>query len=289
MLLVKLTSFIICLCLLLFVSAPAAAGEKIKVAVIEKLAQRYKLLLSENEGDVTNISEVTGENSTRGLVQLVIIKQALYKGGLDVDFDFILTPNSTRSNALLRSGDAVISPHLGLIQSQPKETFLSSVVIESRTLTKGVYGLASNKALMEIKSIADLKPLTGVLQTSWSSDIKTLKKHDITQIDLVNKYHNIFTRIAHRGLDYTLLELSYNKELIRYSNKIQLHPVPNIVIKLEGTRHFFISKKHADGKRVFQALEKGLQIMKEEGTIQKYFKKIKVIRDDLEHFKVLNE
>ena len=62
--------------------------------------------------------------------------------------------------------------------------------------------------------------------------MQTLKSHGITQIELVPKYYNLFTRIAHRGIDYTLLDYPHNDELIQYNNKIKLSPVPNLMLEI---------------------------------------------------------
>jgi len=276
------------------INAPVTASEKIKVAVSTGLALRYDDLLTKQKINVNNLSDAGIKGATRGFIQLIIIKQALYKGGLDVDFEFIEAPNEQRSNVLISEGKTVISHHLLPQTSQPSNTFKSTVIMESRTLKKGIYGLSTNKTLMNVKSIEDLKPLKGVLMSSWPTDIKTLENAGITQLALVPKYQNIFTRIAHRGTDYTLLEhpyfhgKSYKNILIQHMKNIKLFPVPNIVIAMEDSRHFYVSKKHTDGKRIFTALEKGLKIMKDEGTIKKYFQQINVIRKDLDDYKVLN-
>ena len=267
----------------------ARASEKIKVVAVKGLAQQYNKIFLQKNVNVINITELGIKGTSLSLAHLVIMQQALYKGGLDIDFDFVISPNHKRSGALLSSGKAVISSFFSYAEAQPKDTYISSAVMAPRTLKKGIYGLASNKALMRVKSLDDLKPLKGVLVEAWKNDMKILKSHGITQIEVVPKYLNIFTRIAHRGIDYTLLDYPHNDELIQYNNKIKLYPVPNLMLELEGSRHFFISKNHPDGKRVFTALEKGLGIMKDDGTIEKYFRQIKIIRDDFKHYKVLNK
>jgi len=269
-------------------------SEKLTVAVPKNLSHQYIELFNQQQKSALNITDIDKSRLTPSMVQLIIIKQALLEGGLPVVFEFIKVPNEQRAGALLTNGDAVISTFIASEKSQPQVTYKSSTVLESGILKKGVYGLPSNEALMKIESMEDLKSLKGILVSSWNSDIETLENFGIKQLELVPKYQTIFTRIAYRNTDYTLLDFPYNKTpdnkpLIRYHNGIKLYPVPNTAIEIEGDRHFFISKKHPDGKRIFQALEKGLKTMKDEGIIEEYFRQINVIRDDSDHFKILNK
>jgi len=262
--------------------------ESIKIAITKKLFDRYQKFLSDNQIDVLTVKNLALEKVTRGVAHLIIIKQALHKGGLDVEFEFVFIPNTQRARAFISNGGVVLSPYLGRKEEQPKDSFISSVIVKPRVLTKGIYGLASNKALMSVKSFEDLKAYKGVLVSTWTSDVQTLEKHGITQFELVPHHKNIFIRIAYRGLDYTILDFPRRDSLIKFHGEVELFPIPNISIESIGARYFFISRKHPDGKFIYQALEKGLKLMKSNGTINEYFRQIKVIRDDLDSFKPIN-
>jgi len=145
----------------------ARASEKIKVVAVKGLAQQYNKIFLQKNVNVINITELGIKGTSLSLAHLVIMQQALYKGGLDIDFDFVISPNHKRSGALLSSGKAVISSFFSYAEAQPKDTYISSAVMAPRTLRKGIYGLASNKALMRVKSLDDLKPLKSVLVKAW--------------------------------------------------------------------------------------------------------------------------
>ena len=284
--------------LILIFCYPAIASantiEKIKVAVNKNTPQLYSNILRQQPTTTIKVTDLKGQRLTPAVIQILIIKQALHYGGLTIDFEFVVAPNKKRAAALLTGGKVVISNFIGFLKSQPEAAHISSPVIESKALLKGIYGLATNTALMKVKSIDDLKLLKGVLVSSWLSDIATLKSHGLTQIELTPNYQTLFTRITYRDTDYTLLDFPYwknsdNQPLVRHLNENKLYAVPNVAIAIEGSRHFFISKKHPDGERVYQALEKGLKIMKEQGTIKKYYQQINMFNNGLTGFKVLNE
>jgi hypothetical protein len=53
--------------------------------------------------------------------------------------------------------------------------------------------------------------------------------------------------------------------------KIHLVPVEGIAVVLKDSRHFVISKLHPEGAEAFQAINKGLKILREKGTISKAY------------------
>lgn len=69
--------------------------------------------------------------------------------------------------------------------------------------------------------------------------------------------------LKHRRGDLYLGELviSGEKNLQLNCDDLMLKPIRGIKITLEKSRHFVISKKYPNSKNIFQALEKGLQIL----------------------------
>jgi hypothetical protein len=56
----------------------------------------------------------------------------------------------------------------------------------------------------------------------------------------------------------------------------------------KNTYQFIIAENHPDGQRVYQALEKGLGMMREQGLIKEYFQQLIPHRSDLPNWKILN-
>jgi len=66
----------------------------------------------------------------------------------------------------------------------------------------------------------------------------------------------MFNQVLFRGVDFTIQEFANTPDLVYEFPKGRLVPVPGIKIALDASRHFMVSKKHKDGKSVFEALEK---------------------------------
>jgi len=280
---------VIALLLAASLSVSVQAAETIQVTVSQWVADRYDTILAQQQTDLLDITDLSVDRATQQFVNLVIIKQALHKGGISVDFDFVVSPNSRRAFSLLRNNKAVLMPMLIFKNAIPNDLLSSSPLITSNNLLKGIYGLKSNKSLMAVTNLTQLQQHSAVTKADWKQDISILKQLNLKSVDTVNQYITIYKRIAFRNTDFTLLDFPFNKQNMQQSGEIKLYPVPNLAIELKGSKHFVFSKSHPDSKRLLQAFEKGLVIMKKDGLIQKYYQQAKIIRTDLSHLNVINK
>jgi hypothetical protein len=73
-------------------------------------------------------------------------------------------------------------------------------------------------------------------------------------------------------VDFILMPFNSTPDKSFTMDKIHLIPVNGIGVILKDSRHFVISKKHPRGEEAFQAINKGLNIMRQQGTIIKAYK-----------------
>ena len=71
-------------------------------------------------------------------------------------------------------------------------------------------------------------------------------------------------------------------------NKYHIVAIDGIKVSLNDSRHFLVSKKHPRGKETFEALQKGLKILKDKNAFTKAYKDIGFINSEVNHWKVLN-
>jgi len=268
---------------------PAAPQTTIKIAVTQRLADFYQSALKKEQKQVINFTEQNLIDTTKGFVSLVILQQALHKGGLSSNVEFIISPNLNRSQLLVQSGDALLT--LTTIQENYTlpNTFKSSPLIHSKDMVRGIYGLKSNHALMKVKALDELKKFTATTNSAWREDLTSLQAIEPAKLDVVSSLKSVFTRIAYRNIDFTLLDLPKGTpEFQRHHEEIILVPVPGLFINTRNKRHFLISEKHPDSQITYQALEKGLKIMREQGLIKKYYRQVKQFPSDIPDWKILN-
>lgn len=264
-------------------------AQTIPISVPKNLVERYYEILQREGKRAEEFEHFNIKKVTKGFVSLVIIKQALTAGGLDVDFELIMAPNSSRGAMLVQSGVAVMSQQTMFKELFTDDLWMSSVILGSGEHIKGIYGLASNKALMQVSTLEGLQKLSAVINTAWKHDIRTLEDIMLDSLHITPNYDAQFKLIKYREIDFTLLDFSHDIEKPQIYGGVELYPVPNVAIEIIGDRHFMVSKKHPDGAKVYQALEKGLKTLRSKGLIRQYYGEAKVIRSDLSDWKILNK
>ncbi|WP_440875343.1 hypothetical protein [Thalassotalea sp. PLHSN55] len=220
----------------------------------------------------------------RTVADLLIFQQALIAGGITAKLNYLIVPNLKREFLLLKHGEIVASPRIISEGSVSDDVKLSTAIIKKGNFKKLMYGLKSNQKLMSANNLDDLKELRAVLASGWKYDKEKLTQLGFKHIITTYNYPTIFKLIKHRDIDFTLLDLPSRENMLKYYQGIELAPVPNIIITLPNSRHFMISRNHADSEKVSQALTKGIRILHENGTIKKYYQQAKMYHPRFEQW-----
>jgi len=270
--------------------ASAAMPITVQVAVNKKTAGDYQSTLKQTQKKAVELTAIDIKSTGRGAISLIIFVQALDKAGFAVNFEFVISPNSKRHDALVQSGAVLLAMRTLAQGYTPKDTLKSSPLLDSEHSLRGIYGLKSNHALMKIKTLEELRKFSAITQHTWESDIKFLQGIELPQLDLSHSKDSIFKHIAFRNADFTILALTnyLSPDFQRKFGEITLTPVPGLLIMRKEIYQFIIGEKHPDGQRIYQALEKGLGIMREQGLIKKYYQQDLPHRSDLPNWKILN-
>ncbi len=267
----------------------ASPNKTITIAVTQRLANLYQKIIEQKQKPIIEFTDTDLIDTTKGFASLVILKQALHNAGLVTSIEFVISPTYKRNQLLVQSGDALLTLSTLREDYTPSGLLKSSVLISSRDMARGIYGLKSNHTLMKVKTIDELKNFSAATNKTWGGDIKALQTIGTTKLDLLFSLRSIFMRIAYRNTDFTLLDLPKGvPEFQRQYKEVTLVPVPGLFINTKTTRHFLISKVHPDSQTVYQSLEKGLEIMREQGLIKKYYRQVKTFPSDLPHWKIHN-
>ena len=253
------------------------------VAVTQVVANRYHVFIEKNQKQAIDLTHLSiTETNQEGPIRLVILQQAMHKAGLAVNIDFLISPNAKRSELMVQGGEALIS------MSWPEDTFKSSALFNQQDRIRGIFGLESNHALMKVKTLEELRKFSAVARTARKNDVRILRTIAPSSLRVVNTREAVFGLIAYRNIDFTLIGLHNEKNGFKRSEGgVTLVPVPGILIKPNASSHFYVSKKHKHGEMVYQALEKGLVIMREQGLIKLYAQQLQKFKPDLQHWKTI--
>ena len=283
--------------------ASADSPITVEVAATSGMINEFKRLLESVNNEVIALPTKVLKDKDLPVITLVILKQALHHGGLLVKFDFMRSPNHARSQALVQSGDVLVAMVDIEDDSTPKDTLKSSSLGSSPIIYRGIFGLESNHALMKVKTLKELKKFTAVTNSSWDDTIALLQEISPAELYLAPNRDSLFKMIAYRNFDFTALNFKekpekgyylHNKHNAPKGNKKLdnplLVPVPGVSLQIlqSSSLHFILAKKRPESQKVYQALEKGLAIMRQQGLLQQYVNNSHLARPNLIHLKVLN-
>jgi len=272
---------------LLLLLSDIFAQSLLKITIREDRMQEYLQFLAEKGRKVEDITDVSSKYSSRNLAEIVIICQALKEGGYPVTLDFVLAPNYAREMALVQTGEATIMHQSAWTTDFNGQVYQSPVVIEKGKFVKGLYVAAAKAGQFKIESIADLKELTCVSSNTWNIDWATLRQIGLKKLDSTSQKENMLKMVLLRNIDFTPQEFTTEPDLALNIAEGKLLPIPGIKLALDDSRSFMISRSTPDGKIVADALAKGVAILKEKGTIDKYYTQCGLYRNDLSSWKTL--
>lgn len=258
------------------------------VAAHPATIELYSLLMNDSKNSIVKIEHIEGDFATRAVADIIILEKALIAGEIDFEIEFISVPNAARARNLVFSGKALISSSTFFSSSFIEDVYKSREILPAGAYIKGIYCLESNSDLLSMKSLDELKNFTAVSLRSWKLDWSTLEKLDLRELNSVNNFEFIYNLIGKRGVDFSLMEIPNGTDFHLEFNGITLIPVPDILISLNDSRHFMVSRQHPVGEVVYQSLERGLEVLNKTNIIRNLMTDAGFYRKDLESWQILN-
>lgn len=227
-----------------------------------------------------------------GPVEHVIFRRALLLGGLDAVFEDDVVPNSARARQEIRNA-SVVGGGAGqwhyYLAENPADVLESDPVILLGEYEKGLYTTLEKAGKLKIETLADLKTLSAVTSNAWVIDWATLSRLPLKSLLSAPTRPAQFRMVKGARADFTIQDFAATRDMsIEEEEGIRLYPLRGVKIVLSGTRHYFISKNHPDGPKVFEALQRGLRIMRQSGEIRRAFTESGVFHKDVKSWTVLN-
>ena len=261
-----------CLWLLLaFWVGNAAASTLVRVPMTAD--EKRKLDSFVRGRDILQINEFASpELDSVGPIEHVIFRKALLLGGLDAKFEEAIVPNSVRAREetalceVTGGGTAHWHPYYAQFA---RETYESSAVIAQGVYEKGLYTTREKAAVLKITGPDGLRQLVGVTSDTWVIDWATLQGLPLKALYSGANRTAQFRMVQGGRADFTLQDFAATPDMSIEDQGVRLYPVPGVKIALGGTRHYFICRKAPDAAKVFAALQKGLQIMRQSGEIDR--------------------
>lgn len=228
------------------------------------------------------------------LVELALLHLALDKGGYRGSTVYVNLKDSDqpRTSHYLKAGLGTISSEASasinkVLPKNHKDVFhLTSALISS--IDVGVYTTTEQLKTIQLNNTSDFNRLTAVVDYDWPLDIAFLQTLPLKKLEKVKTWTNAYKMIQAQRANFCIAAFSNNTDLSNTADGITLYPVPNVKLSFPRDRRWLISKQHPAGEQAIKSIEKGLSILRTEGTIRKSYVKAGVINDSVRHWKVLN-
>ncbi|MEQ2352868.1 hypothetical protein [Pseudoalteromonas piscicida] len=264
------------------------ASEALNVFIRDDVLADYQRFIGER--DVTKITDFSGQYLRRDVVDMVIAQQALQKGGFDKAF--IFTPGfvSFRESNLLEKGEQLLhfdSYWKADLENKGRLLFISEPVIQKGQYFAGIYHGIDNQKVKQLKEEQGLTQLTSVSNPKWQTDWQTLESLPLKQLYAEPDWMSQARMVSKGWVDFMLMPLMPKLDNRFVLEDVELIANEHLVVLLNDSRHFAVSRLHPEGERAFAALQKGLAILREQGRITSAYQQAGLI-PDLKKYQVVN-
>jgi hypothetical protein len=240
---------------------------------------------------ILSIEDFSGPNSHRDVVEFILVQQALALGGSKIDFTFTLGNYDARNIRLLQSGLLLISFDslwLSQIIKFSENIYISDPVIRKGEYWAGLYTSADNSRALTTKKLADISKLSIVSNKNWYVDWKTVTQLAPKALTHEEEWISMAKLVSLQWVDVMLAPFNLIQPFTYQGDGYNIMAIDGIKVALNDSRHFVVSKKHPKGKETFIALQKGLKILRERGSIIKAFEQSGFFNDQVQEWTVIN-
>lgn len=270
-------SILFCLCILV-----ASTGQAVEVLVGKNAYEGYEAFLDGR--DPLKVSDYSGLNSNREVVELLLLQQALALGGYEKSVELIVEPLSyLRRIRLIANGSYALWANTAWYTDvcQINESlYITKPVIERGEYIVGLYTHPDNEKALAAKNLDDVRQLVAISNENFRVDWETLSSlHLRHEIYNNSNWYSYAKLLANGRADFMLFPFQPNGGQILLHSQFTkngdtetltpLVPVPGLQLYLDGSRHWIVSRAHPEGERIYQALERGLAKLKLSGTRKK--------------------
>ena len=260
-------------CLLMLIASTAVLAAPVLIKSSITAVEKHKVDAFLGGRSALEVNRYSSPDlSSIAPLEHVLFRKAILLGGIDAVFEDLIVPNSARGRASVHNGSALSggSAHWHIYyQALCDHVFESDVVIAPGVYEKGLYVAQDRLKQIRIKSRDDLARLSVVSDKNWEADWATLAELKPAKLYSAPTRASQFKMVGAGRADFTLQDFSNLPDLSIEEQGVRLYPVPGVKIALEGTRHFFINKDSPHSRAVFEALQKGLKILKQRGEIDR--------------------
>jgi hypothetical protein len=223
----------------------------------------------------------------RTTLEFFIVCRAIRIGGIEATYSIKNYPNSARALLEMKKGSFMIMVDLPWGKySHDENLYQSEAVLQVGDFVKGIYTRPDHTALLNVKTLEELRNFTVVSNKIWFYDWAVLERMNVEKIS-VPRYIQMGRMVAAGRADYFIGEFPGTGDLAQYVDGVKFVPVPDLKIALGGSRHAVVSKRFPHSKQVFDAIQVGLKSLRDRGLIKQGYRAVGFFNPLVEDWKVI--
>ena len=232
-----------------------------------------------------------GAHARRDVVELVLLQQALLLGGFNQPLEFIEEENYSRSiRNVLEGKTLTMSGTIWQEDLLPLEDklFISPPLVRDGEFLVGLYTSPGNRRALASQGLGELTQLRVVTSRQWQPDVKALQGLGFRKLMYTPNWINMARMINAGRVDMTLAPFAFTEQLHMQVEGITLVPIPGVKMIIPGSRHWPVSRKHPQGEAFAQALGRGLEQLRAQGTIERAYRESGFFQTSVNDWTLLN-
>lgn len=282
-----------CIALFLLAMAPGSYGQNVlppvTISVLPDIELDYQRFVAGRSVDT--ITFFGGKYARRDVVELILLQQALKRGGMNNPVVFAREENYFRGIRNITLGQYLTTSGtlwLEDLDTVTQRVYITSPLVQQGEFIVGLYTAPENTKALNSRSLSQLNQLSIVSSKQWKPDLHTLDVLGFHRIMYTPNWLNVARMIKAGRVDLTLAPFGPNEDKHIEINDVRLVPIPGVKVAIEGSRHWAVSKTHPLGKEFYTALEKGIQLMRAEGTITRAYRECGFFNPGVNDWVLLN-
>src|SRR5690606_28060614 len=240
---------------------------------------------------IAEINYYGGPGSRRDVIEMVLLQQALLRGGFTDPLTFRNEQTYLRTLRQIADGRFIASGSLvwySDVLDSPDLFHISQPIVEEGKFIVGIYVSPDNQQAQKTRNLNDLRALRAVTSTQWEADVTLLKSLGIKQVYHTDDWVHIVRMLNVGRADFTLAPFQPSHQMEIQMEEMTLVPIKGIKVLLPGSRHWAVSRKHPRGDEFYRALHKGVELMKKEGRIDRAYRESGFFHPDVQSWTLLN-
>ncbi|MGH1576480.1 hypothetical protein [Planktotalea sp.] len=162
---------------------------------------------------------------------------------------------------------------------------LSEPILAADEFFVGLYTHEARSDILELDDPDELKQLRFGVSRNWEIDRKVLADRNLIEVT-ADGWNNLMVMVANKRADVIMQPFTAEEDFsfTDSGQGLKLLPIPNYKMLFGDGRSYTISSTHPNGEEFLTALNKGIRLLRENGTIHEFMVNSGVINERVEDF-----